>query len=81
MGLLPYHERPVRQHSRSRFTRPKTPYHFTIGEAGSWRIGFGASSFLIANGSGFSIPIGRKMFRQLESDWLLRRKKKLKKVK
>lgn len=49
-----------------------TPYHFKRGEAGSWRIGFGASSFLIASGSGFSIAEGMKMFRRLEDEWARR---------
>lgn len=46
-----------------------TPYHLTRGEAGSWRIGFGASTFLVAQGSGFSIRHGRRLLRQLEDDW------------
>lgn len=50
--------------------RHRTPYHLVITEAAGWRIGFGPSSFLVAKGSGFSRPIGYKLLRTLELDWL-----------
>jgi hypothetical protein len=41
---------------------------FKIGEACSWRIGYGVSSFLVAEGSGFSLPIGRALYRALRQN-------------
>ena len=53
-----------------RFGGVMTPYHWKMKEARGWRIGFGASSFLVASGSGFSIKEGRRLFRRLESEWM-----------
>jgi len=61
---------------RNKYDYRHTPYHFTVRESGSWRIGFGGSSFLIANGSGFSIKEGRELFKRLEDDWAGRVKAK-----
>lgn len=70
---LQYHARPIRKIDPTKYTRGKaTPYHFSRGEAGKWRIGFGASSFLVAEGPANSLPVGRRLFRDLEDDWLLR---------
>jgi hypothetical protein len=45
----------------------KPIYHFDIRELGGWRIGFGVGSCLIAEGSGFSRPIGMKLLEQLRN--------------
>lgn len=72
---LIFHSKPIRKHTKGRFTKGVTPYHLT-GHNGGWRIGFGASSFLVAEGSGFSRQHGKNFFRMLEDDWLLRQKSK-----
>ena len=42
--------------------RDHRKYEFTIGEAGSWRIGYGYSNFLVAEGSGWSRALGRSLY-------------------
>ena len=73
MGLA-YHGRPARKFASSKHVSGQTPYHWKIKEDGGWRIGFGASSFLVAEGSGFSVNHGKKFLRQMQDEWLLRQK-------
>lgn len=40
--------------------------HWQDRPALSWRIGFGISSFLVAEGSGWSRPMGRALFADLK---------------
>lgn len=69
----------IRSHGsfkRGRLTGAVTPYNFTRGEAGSWRIGYGRSGFLIAEGSAFSVPEGRAMLEMLNANYWQRSSKK-----
>lgn len=46
---------------------PHNQYHWHNCAGGEWRIGFGVSSFLVAEGSAWSRPIGRALFLQLRA--------------
>lgn len=49
-----------------RFTMQlEPPIVFSIDDAGGWHIRSGFSKFLIAEGSGYSRPIGMQLFREL----------------
>lgn len=74
--MLHYHRKPIRRTADSRLTRIATPYEWRVGGWG-WRIGFGASGFLVAEGSGASQEIGKRLFRQLEDEWRHRPKKRM----
>lgn len=74
MQALPFHSRPKRQHGSGRHVHGETPYQWREKEAGSWRIGFGVSSFLVAEGSGFSRAHGKRILKSLQDDWQHRRK-------
>lgn len=72
--MLPFHQRPIRNYERGKkYGGVSTPYHWQRKDSG-WRIGFGGSSFLVAEGSGFSQSHGMQLLRQLEDDWRLRLK-------
>lgn len=60
----------VKRFTRGKWTGVRTPYRLTRKAAGGWRIGFGASSFLVAEGSGWSAAEGMRLFRDLERRWL-----------
>ena len=46
-----------------------TPYRWSRTAGGGWRIGFGPSGFLVAEGSGWSMRIGMDLYRRLERDY------------
>lgn len=52
-----------------RHQRGFTPYNWSIKPGGGWRIGYGASSYLVAEGSGWSRPMGRKMLDDLNREY------------
>ncbi len=58
-----FHDQMLR---RSPFGR----YRLTIGPALSWRIDDGVSRFLIAEGSGYSLPLGRRLLQELRTSVL-----------
>ena len=43
-------------------------YHWSRNDARSWRIGFGPSNFLVAEGSGFSLKAGEKLLELLKAE-------------
>lgn len=45
----------------------ETPSEGVIG----WRIGYGESNFLVAEGSAWSLPEGKEIFRRLKNGGLL----------
>lgn len=60
----------------AKHTGTATPFRFKttdrVGE--DWRITQGRSAFLVAEGSGWSMNIGKQLFRALEDDFWQRRK-------
>ena len=74
---LQYHKKPIVAWDRGRHSGVSTPYKWSRKAASGWRIGFGVSSFLVAEGAGVSICVGKKLFRQLEDEWAHRRKARL----
>ena len=59
---------------RNKCTGVATLYSLQFGKDGSWRIGYGRSGFLVAEGSGFSRRIGFSLLRALEDEYWSRRK-------
>lgn len=57
-----------------------TPYRFRLlfrpGQRG-WAITYGPSGFLVAEGSDWSSPVGKKLLRVLEADHWKRKKKRI----
>ena len=47
-------------------------YRFVV-QNGGWRIDCGISRFLVAEGSGWSMPVGRRLFRDLQSKAMKRK--------
>jgi uncharacterized membrane-anchored protein len=67
-------EKPIKRHKDGRYTHGRTPYQWRRDNAAGWRIGFGYSSYLVAKGSGASIGVGMKLLRDLQGEWMHRRK-------
>jgi hypothetical protein len=42
------------------------PYHWSRSN-GDWRIGFGPSNFLLAQGAGWSVDLGMELFKALKA--------------
>lgn len=58
-----------------RYTGVSTPYRFyNKGSDLGWVIRKGASGFLIAEGSGYSVSYGRALYKQIVDDYWRRRK-------
>lgn len=58
-----------------RHTGPVTPYKWQRTRGNGWRIGYGISGFLVAEGSGWSAAVGRKLYRDLEAGYWKRKKR------
>ena len=50
----------------SKYQHRFSSFQMRFGATGSWRIGYGHSSFLVAEGSGWSAPLGRALMLALE---------------
>ena len=56
-----------------KWTGAVSPYRWRLVEAGGWRITYGLSGFLIAQGSGWSRPEGMALYRDLEDKYWKRK--------
>ena len=68
---------------RGKYTGAVTPYRFRrVDNKGcmEWRISYGLSGFLLAYGSQWSVPYGKRILRHLEDDYWKRQPKRNKLV-
>jgi hypothetical protein len=81
MGSHAWHGDSVKKYERAggKYSGINTPYKFKVTPAG-WHITFGASGFNVALGAPAFIQQGKALYRHLESEWLVRNRRKKEEV-